>query len=122
MQLVALPARQSVVSAELGVLVRARLDRREEADLVLGAQDGVVCFLEVVEVADQLGNALGDVVILQHVGAHEGGDVLDLLHGHRPVEQLHCLVAADAELPFEGRRVGIEGVVDRHAGGPELLL
>ena len=63
-----------------------------------------------------------DVVLFEHVGAHEVGDVLHLLHGHRAVEQLHGLVAADPELPLERRRVRLEGVMDGRAGGPELLL
>jgi hypothetical protein len=122
MQLVPLLAGQLVLVAQLRVLCGALLDRRQQGDLVLGPEHGLVGFLQVVEVVDKFADAFGDVVLLQHVGAHEGGDVLHLLHGHRAVEQLHGLVAADAELPFEGGGVGLEGVVDGSAGGAELLL
>ncbi len=121
-QLVPLPAREFVLGAQAGMLGGALGDGGQQGDLVLGAEDGVVGLLEVVEVVDEVADPGLDVVLFEHVGAHEVGDVLHLLHGHRAVEELHGLVAADTELPLERRRVRLESVMDGRAGSPELLL
>lgn len=121
-QLVALVLGEIVGGAQLLVLRGAVPDGGEQGDLVLGPQHGVVGLFQVVEVVDEVADPLGDVVLLQHVGPHEGGDVLHLLHGDRPVEQLHGLVAADPEMPFERRGILFEGVVHGGAGGAELLF
>ncbi len=121
-ELVPLSAGEFIVPAQGGVLGRALGDGCEQPDLVLGPEDGVVGLFQVVEVVDEVADPGLDVVFLEHVGAHEVGDVLHLLHGHRAVEQLHGLVAADAELPLERRRVGLEGFMDGRPRGPELLL
>ncbi len=121
-QLVPLGPGQFILERQFRVPRGAVADGSQQRNLVLRAQDGAVGFLEVVEVADELAEPGFDVVLVQHVGAHKVGDVLHLLHGHCPVEQLHGLVPTDTELPLERSRVRLEGVVHGHTRCLELLL
>ena len=83
----------------------------EQVKLLLGFEDGLVGTVEVVEVADQGLQARGDLEGLEHMAAHEVGQVAHRLHGDRLVEQLQRLIVFNAEASTEPRRIGRKTVV-----------
>jgi hypothetical protein len=69
--------------------------RREHGYLALGLQYRLVGAVEVVEVANQRGDARRHVERLEHVATHEVGEVADRLHRHRLVEEVERLLVVD---------------------------
>ncbi len=92
--------------------------RRQQLDLALGLEHGLVRAVQVVEVADQGLDAAGHIEGLQHVAAHEIGEVAHRLHRHRLMEQLQRLLVLDAEAaakPGPVRREALEQLAARAA-------
>jgi len=85
--------------------------RRQQRDLALGLEHRLMGAVEVIEVADQRLDAAGDVEGLQHVAAHEVGEVAHRFHRYRLVEQLQRLLVFDTEAspkPRPVRRKAVE--------------
>ncbi len=102
-------------SRQLGVTIAVGHQRGELLDLLPGLEDRLVGLVEIVEVLDQGLDAGGHVKGLQHVGAHEIGEVAHGFEGHGLVEELQGLVVVDPEAPPEPGRVRRETVPDRDA-------
>jgi hypothetical protein len=77
--------------------------------------------VQVIEVADQRLDAAAHVEGLQHVAAHEVGEVAHRLHRHRLVEQLQRLLVLDAEAAAEPGAIGREAVEQLAARTAQLL-
>jgi hypothetical protein len=95
--------------------------RRQQRDLALGLEHRLMGAVEVIEVADQRLDAAGHVEGLQHVAAHEVGEVAHRLHRHRLVEQLQRLLVLDAEAAAEPGAIGREAVEQLAARTAQLL-
>ncbi len=98
-----------------GMTLTVGHQRRQPLDLVLGLQHRFVCPTQVVEVDDQRIDAWRHVEGLEHVGAHEIGQVAHRLHRHRLREEFQRLLVVDAEAPAEPRAVAREGILDLRA-------
>ena len=85
--------------------------RLQPAQLVLRLEHRLVGAGEVVDVGDEAGDALLHREGLQHVLAHEVGEVADGLHRDRLVEEVERLIILDAEALAERGLVRREGVV-----------
>jgi len=94
---------------------------REQLHLPLGFEHGLVRLIEVVEMADQLLDALPGVEGLEHVAAHEVGQVAHRLHRHGLMEQLQRLLVLNAEAAPEPSAIGREAVVQLAAAGAQAL-
>jgi hypothetical protein len=104
-----------------GMLVAVGDQRREQCHLPLGLEYRFVGAVEVVEVTDQRGNAWLDIEGLEHVAAHEVGQVADRFHRHRLVEEIERLLVVDAEATAEPGAVGREAVEDLAPRPPQPL-
>jgi hypothetical protein len=90
--------------------------RREQRHLPLGLEHCFMGAVEVVEVADQGRDSRPDVERLEHVAAHEIGQVADRFHRHRLMEEVQRLFVVDAEAPPEPgavRRKAVENFGQR---------
>jgi len=98
---------------------------REQLDLPLGLHHRLVRAVQVVEVRDQRLDPRRDIEGLEHVVAHEIGQIADRFHGHRLVEELERLIAreiaADAEATPEPRAVPGKAVLDFGAGAAQAF-
>ena len=88
--------------------------RSQEAHLLLGLQYQLVRAVQILIVPDQRLNPLLDGRGLQHVLAHEIGEVAHRLHGDGLVEEIHRLFVLDAEAVPVRRAVGREGLEQLH--------
>ncbi len=95
--------------------------RCQQLDLALGLEHGLVRAVQVVEVADQGLDAAGHIEGLQHVAAHEVGEVAHRLHRHRLMKQLQRLLVLDAEAAPKPGPVGREGFEQLAARAAQLL-
>jgi hypothetical protein len=75
--------------------------RPEQANLMLGLLHGLMCSVEIVELAANGFDPLLNWRLLQHVSAHKIGEVADRFHGHSLIEQIQCLLGLDAHAPPE---------------------
>ena len=99
------------VGGERVVAVAVLHQRGEQRHLALRLEHGLVGAVEVVEVADEGLDARADLEGLEHVVAHEVGEIADRLHRHGLMEELERLVVVDAEAAAEPGRVGREAVL-----------
>lgn len=107
---------------EGGVVFRRRGgDGLECGELFTRALDRVVGAGEVVEVGDDVADALSGVAGLEHVVADEVVEVADRLHRHGLVEELERLLGADSEKAPERHAVLGEVVEDVGAGAAQSL-
>ena len=85
--------------------------RREQLHLALGLEHRFVCTVQVVEMADQRGDAWLHIERLKHMAADKIGQVAHRLHRHRLVKQIQRLLVLDtkaAAKPGTIQRKGIE--------------
>ena len=119
-RLAAAPQRADV-GGERVVAVAVFDQRGEQRHLALGLEHRLVGAVEVVEVADEGLDARADLEGLEHVVAHEVGEVADRLHRHGLVEELERLLVVDAEAAAEPGGVGREAVEDLGARAAQAL-
>ena len=92
-------------------------ERTQKLELCPRAQHGFVGIGEIREVVDERLDTVSGVERFEHVGADEVVEVVNRLHGHGLVEQVHRLFGLDAEVASEVLAVVRERVVDAR---PEL--
>ncbi len=73
----------------------------QQLNLSLGLEHRLMGAVQIVEVADQGLDAAAHIKRLQHVAAHEVGEVAHRLHRDRLVEQLQRLLVLDAKAATE---------------------
>ena len=95
--------------------------RRQQVDLPLGLEHGLMRPVQVIKVADQRLDAAAHIEGFQHVAAYEVGEVAHRLHRDSLVEQLQCLLVLDAEAPAEPGPIRREAVEQLAAGAAQLL-
>ena len=107
-----LPARSQLFDLrdELGMALAVGDERRQQIDLALRLQHGLVGTVQIVEVVDQGHNPRRHLERLQHVSAHELGEVAHRLHGDRLMEELQRLLVVDPETAAEPGAIGREAV------------
>ncbi len=96
--------------------------RLEELELGTCALYRVVGPGQVVEVVDQIGDLGTSIERLEHVAADEIVQIVDRLHRHGLVEELHGLLGFDAEVPSEVSAVLGKGIVQAGSGIPKPSL
>src|SRR5690606_6881433 len=76
----------------------SRNERVEHCDLIARAKDCIVRPVQILEVADERANAILGIVALEHVMAHEFGEIADRLHRDGLIEELERLRVRYTEL------------------------
>ena len=84
--------------------------RFQSLDLIPGLEYGLMGMVEVFEVMHERFDAAARIEALEHVFAHEAGEVAHRFHGDRLVKQFQRLFIVDAEAAAEGSAVGWETV------------
>ena len=107
--------------AEGGMAIAVGDERSEVFDLVSRTEHRLVGAAQVVEVLDEGRNPGRHVEGLQHVAAHELGEVADRLHGDGLVEEIERLLVLDPETAPEPCAIGREGSEDLHPGAAQAL-
>src|SRR5919109_165137 len=84
-------------------------------DLGASLEDGLVSPGQIVEMRDHMIDAFLDRERLEHVAAHEVGEIADRLHRHGLQKEFERLFALDAKAAAERSAIGREAVVDFYA-------
>ena len=118
-----IPASAQTVDLGCQRLVAAAVinQRREQFDLLLGFQHGLMGAIEIIEVADQGLQSRANLEGFKHMAAHEIRQVTHGLHRHRLVEQFQRLIVFNAEAPTEPCRIGWKAIVQFSAKPAQLL-
>ena len=96
-------------------------ERGEVLDLAPRTEHRLVGAAQVVEVPDEGRDPGRHVERLQHVAAHELGEIAHRLHGHGLMEQVERLLVVDPEAAAEPCAVRREGVPDLDPGAAQPL-
>ena len=97
-----------------GVVLAIGHERVEVLDLAPRPEHRLVGAAQVVEVLDEGRDPGRDVEGLQHVAAHELGEVAHRLHGDGLMEEIERLVVLDPEAAPEPCTIGREGPPHLH--------
>ena len=109
------------LGAERGVALAIGDERGEELDLAPRTEHRFVGSAQVVEMLDEGRNPGRHVERLQHVAAHELGEVPHRLHGDGLMEEIERLLVLDSEAAPEPCAIGREGSEDLHPGAAQAL-
>ena len=96
-------------------------ERGEQLDLAPRAEHRLVGAAEIVEVLDEGRDPGRHVEGLQHVAAHELGEIAHRLHGDGLVEEVERLVVLDPEAAPEPRAIRRERPPHLHPGAAQAL-
>ena len=108
------PTQLADLRVELGMAGAVGDERREQLDPALRLQHRFVGATQVVEMVDQGCDPRRHVERLQHVAAHELGEIAHRLHRDRLMEEIERLLVVDAEAPAEPGAVGREAAEQRN--------
>ena len=113
---------QLAALGEGGIVLGCGLDDGFEGfELLARAFDGVVRSGQIVEMRDDVADAVGRVARLQHVVAHEIIEVANRFHGYGLVEKLQRLLRPDAQETAQRGRVLGELVEDLRTAASQPL-
>ena len=104
-----------------GMAIAVGHERGEVLDLAPCPEHRLVGAAQVVEVLDESLDPGRHVERLQHVAAHELGEIAHRFHGHGLVEEIERLLVVDPEAAAEPRAVRREGVPDLDPGAAQPL-
>ena len=93
----------------------------QQLNLSFGLEHRLMGAVQVVKVADQGLDAAAHIKRLQHVAAHEVGEVAHRFHRNRLVKQLQCLLVLNTETTTEPGAVWREAVEELTARGAQFL-